>query len=536
MGGVIMFNNVVFTNAHFDLIEEDVRYYVRFRKKDYPMSEFNTTLGSFPQFLLTDFSALRTAMVHASGTVIHIGEKRPRIEISISKDRMKASVRLNYSDDEVAKLDPPVLAKDIIRQLEASHVIFGYDLQSISQNLQFRTEYTVATGTLPDKGSDASIRYYNVSEPQPKLFEDGKVNHYELQLINNVEKGDWVGERDDATPGETGKTVYGEVLPGQSGRQLDLSYDPNTVEEVYVDKDKKTYLYSKRKGAVVFEDGKISVCNYLEIDGKVSFKTGNIDFDGFVGVTDTIEDNFSITAEKDIQVMGDIGVGAVNTIESTEGNIYIRGGIAGKNKARIVCNGNLYTKFAADCTIECEGTVNIGYYAMNCQIKAKEVIMESSKSKIIGGRTEADIKVVTGEIGGRGEIFTQVVINGFKRDELKSKYDAINDAIQKYEQKLTAIKQKLNIYDSSTTISDKEKENLKQLTELESTLKDNLKLLLDNQKHYKSYLQTKGEGEIRVTSKIYPNVKLAFSDSEMHSHGSNLPVTYYLSGNTIKEL
>lgn len=78
---------------------------------------------------------------------------------------------------------------------------------------------------------------YEIQEPQPKITEDGKVNHYELNLINKVERGGWLGERIDATPGEPGKSVFGEEIPAKPGKQLPLLYDRNSVEEVY-DKEK----------------------------------------------------------------------------------------------------------------------------------------------------------------------------------------------------------------------------------------------------------------------------------------------------------
>jgi len=39
------------------------------------------------------------------------------------------------------------------------------------------------------------------------------VDHYELNLINKVKTGDWLGERIDPTPGTAGKSVKGNRYP-----------------------------------------------------------------------------------------------------------------------------------------------------------------------------------------------------------------------------------------------------------------------------------------------------------------------------------
>ncbi len=181
----------------------------------------------------------------------------------------------------------------------------------------------------------------------------------------------------------------------------------------------------------------------------------------------------------------------MDTIESRDGSIYIRGGIAGKNKAKIICNGDLYTKFASECTIECEGTVNIGSYAINCNIKAKEVILESYKSRIIGGSIHANIKVQAGEIGNRTESYTKITVTGFERNKIKEEYDTIVVTIKKYKEKISLLKQKLSIY-SSSSLNDDHKVEFDKLNEEFEYYKKNLKMLYDKQKKNVSYLHAKG--------------------------------------------
>lgn len=528
-----MSDHVIFFNDYFELIEERDHYAIRFLKAGLDVGELSQVFNQIPRLQLTEFAALKSASLLATGKKTVIGTKKPKVEVRVSKDRMIAYLKLNMTNKAFEEASKEDLVKEILELMVRENVVYGYDIRTIPQKLQVEDEIAVAKGLYPTKGDDAVVTYYDVGSPQPRVHSDDTVDHYELELIHNVHQGDWLGERLEPTLGILGKTVTGEGLAAIAGRQEKLLYDSKSVEEVFVKPDKKTYLYAKRNGAVVMNGEKIGVLDYLEIDGSVSFHTGNIDFDGFVGVTDTVDDNFSISAEQDVQVLGDLGVGAVDFIESRQGNIYIKGGIAGKNKARILCHGNLYTKFAADCTIECEGTVNIGFYAMNCSIKAKEVVMESQKSRIIGGFIEADMKVVSAEVGNRSEIPTHIQINGFDREALKEKHDRVEGAITQYNEKLQTLGQKLAIYRKMPTLSEKDRVEYEKLADFHDQLSKNLELLKGNLQQYKSYLATKGEGEVRITRKLHGNVRMSFKGMEIMSEASELPLSYFTRNNEI---
>ena len=107
-----------------------------------------------------------------------------------------------------------------------------------------------------------------------------------------------------------------------------------------------------------YQGDRISVSNLLEITEDVDFKTGNIDFDGFLSIRGTVADNFSVAANKDVEILGNFGIGSVKEIESRCGSVYIKGGIAGKNKAVVKSTRDLYTKYVSDATILCDGDVS----------------------------------------------------------------------------------------------------------------------------------------------------------------------------------
>ena len=501
--------------------------------KSYSLGAFQKIIKKYPRVGIDQFSKLKEALEQADGTEVIIGELKPLVEVTTTKDGLKAYATILLNQEEFDAYDKSQLIAEVIGALENERVIFGILMEQLKEKLRPNEKILVAEGVLPIKGQDAIVNMYELKDKKPEIYQDGKVNHYELNLINKVEKGDWLGERVEPTKGTVGKTVYGEEIPAPAGVQAKLSYDRKTVVEEYNQNRTVLTLRAGQTGAVIYENDKIGVCNCLEIEGKVSFETGNIDFDGFVDVKDSVEDNFSVKADNDIQIMGSLGLGGVDTVESREGSIYIRGGIAGKNKATVVCKGDLYTKFAADCNIECSGTVNIGYYALNTNIKAKEVILESSTSKIIGGQIEANIRVIAAEIGNRSETPTFITVTGFSRNQYKEEYDQMKEDVETLTNQITFIKQKISVYNANE-LDKKQEAMLDELEELHYQCSKRLKYLKVQRKKYQSYLKTRGDGEVKATKYMYPAVKIQIKNHERwNSKFKALPVTCYVVNNKL---
>jgi uncharacterized protein (DUF342 family) len=491
-------------------------------------------LAAHPRIQITQFANLKKA-IDEPNQLFHIGAMKPLLELSYSADKLTGYACYNMSEDEFQNNDKTELMEIILAQAKNDGIVFGIDIEKATNNMKPLVKFVFASGQLPIRGEDATIQLYEIKDIKPEIYKNGNVNYYELSVINKVNKGDWVGERIEPTDGTPGKTIFGDIIPPVKGKQIKIPYDMKTIQAVIDDTGKKTSLFAKQQGAVIYEGSTITICNCLEISDTVSFETGNIDFDGFVDIKNSVDDNFSVVANKNIQIMGDLGVGGVDTIESREGCIYIRGGIAGKGKAKIICNGDFYAKFVSDCTIECTGSVNIGYYAMNANIKAKEVVFESLDSKIIGGNIEADVRVVTGEIGNRNEIVTRITILGFNRAAYKADYDSLKLLIEKIKEKIAFYKQEMAIY-SSTVLTEEQSKKLYAIDDKYNEFKEKLVLLNNRLAKCRSYLQAKGEGEIHFNKCIYPRVVLTIKNEKLIINDkSTTPTSYYYSNNNLTE-
>lgn len=462
------------------------------------------------------------------------GYPQERISTEISRDGMSAYITLNIGDEELRGSNQPYLIKEILLRLNKEGVVYGIKKSVLFGDLLNHRKLLVAEGIPPVNGEDSVISMYRLKERKPEIKEDGKADYYDMNLINRVEKGAWLGERTEPTSGTPGKTVKGEIIPAIPGKRYPLIYDRNTVKEVY--ENGITTLYSLITGAVHYKGDVISVSNLLEITGDINFKTGNIDFDGYLTVKGSVADNFSVIAGKDVEILGNFGVGSVKEIESRSGSVYIKGGIAGKNKAVVKSPSDLYTKYVSDATILCEGNVHIGFYCLNSNIVAKQVIIESPRGQIIGGNIQADLKVDVPIIGSGAEKRTVISVKGFDRRSLKNKLERLQDELTALKSKLARSKQEMSIYSFSMETSLGENKEYEKAKESYLKLKDGVNDVESELKTVVSNLKVKGDGEINIQKKAYPNTFLEIKNKSKEIRQELLPTCFYIQNDELKEI
>ncbi len=501
----------IYQNEYFSLLSDNDRLYISVYRSGYEMREFNQLLLDMPTLQLDNFLHLKNALDEARGLRICIGVIKPRVEVIISVDEMEARIKLNITAKEFAE-NKITISSEIIQALNKAGVTEGLD-DLFQKPITVQKEISIAKGIKPKDGKDAVIKYYEIQEKKPIVKEDGSVNHYELNLIDNVKKGDWLGEKIPPTEGRPGRTVNGKPLAPRKGIDLKLKYDRKTVEEF--EEDGKIVLRAAIDGAVKFEGDKIRVDNHLVVPVDVGYETGNISFDGYVTVKGTVKDGFSVIAKNDIAIQGSMGLGVVDKIISKEGSIYIKGGIFGKNVSLIEAKKSVFVKYCNECRITAGEDINVGFYALDSSLKAKKIIMDPVHGKIIGGSVNAEIQVVTGVIGNKFEKKTYISVTGFDRAAIKNEFEQL---LEKYKAMLTEVnKVKHEIESFERSSSDPEYMNSKEynnyLRKYDEILVE-IKLLDEYRKRLQQILETKGEGEVGVYKAAYPETYIEIKNMQ----------------------
>ena len=524
--------DVIYMDRYIKITKENEEFFIESFEKGMTMDIFNSIIANHPEIQITSFMAIKNAVLYSPVKKIKFADVKERVAVEISDDGLKAYITLFVSDDELNEGRNVELLKEILKKLSEKGVVFGVNQEALLGELKNQTKILIAEGIEPINGEDSVIKMYEIIEPKPNILDDGKVNYYELSLINHVKEGEWLGERIDPTVGTHGKSVRGTLIMAMPGKKYPILYDKNSVRECY--EDGVTRLYALRSGAVNYIGDRISISNHLEIPENVDFKTGNIDFNGYITVKGSVEDNFTLAADHDIEILGIYGVGSIKEIVSRGGGIYIKGGIAGKNKAVIKSKKDIYTKFVSDAVIICEGRVHIGLYCINSTIIAKEVIVDSPKGQIIGGNIQAEYKVVATVIGSPSEARTQISVKGYNRAVLKKTYEDMDTDIIKLKDDLVKVKQEMSLY--STELTHEQMIDLERIKELYCDIKNKLKQSEDGKRAVSNYLRTKGEGEVAILKKAYPNTIIEIKKNIREIKKTILSTTFYYQNQEINEI
>ncbi len=524
-----MADQVVHKCDFIEITTDGDNYYIQSFKAGFSLDQFNKIISQHPQIKITSFTTVKSAIVFAPKQKEKFGEKREKVVIEVSADGMRAFLTLHVTPDELTTTKRNVLKVLINEKLKQEGVVYGIKEDVLLGVLENEKKMIIAEGKQPENGTDCIIKMYEIKEAKPIVHADGSVDHYELNLINRVDKGEWLGERIDATPGNPGKTVMGAEVPPVPGKNISLTYDKNSVyEEV---EGNKTVLYSKNSGAVNYKDGRISVSNHLEIDGDVDFSTGNIDFDGCVTIKGTIDDNFMVTADGDIEVLGDLGIGSIRGLESRKGSIYIKGGISSKHMVMIKAAKNVFAKYASNVGISAGGLIHIGFYCINCDISAREILIESSKGQIWGGTIIAEARISASTIGSPSEKRTLLCVKGIDKEIIKRQIEEVNSQLSSRKTDMEQYKNELSSLGSKSGNSreaDLIRENI-------AKTNHEIKSLEEQKKSMGSLLKIHGDGEIVAQRRIFPNCSIEIKGCIKEIHQAENAVTYYVSENELKE-
>jgi len=457
-----------------------------------------------------------------------------RMRVELINNDLAAVIIYNLPPEDLDMKNRARLIDESLSALNEKGVVYGIKMELFDSEIINGMPYVIAEGVPPVHGSDSVIRMYELKESSPEIREDGKANYYELKLINIVKAGDWLGERIEATEGTPGISVKGEQIKPIPGRTYPLEYDRNTVEEVF--EGTKTTLYAKINGAVNYDNGKLSVSNHLQIEGDVDLSTGNIKFDGYLTIRGTVCDGFSVEATKDIEINGELGLGNVKEIISTNGSIYIKGGIASKGRAQIRAAKNVYTKFVDNADIISGGTVHIGYYCLNSTITAKEVILDSASGKIIGGHVKAEVRVSSPIIGCEIEKKTLIEVTGFNRKLFMEQLSSSLHNLSELKKEQQSLKELLLNLDGPGQSDPSYRRRYNEAQERLSIIRDNIKKLEEERKNIMSYLKARGEGEISASRKIYPNSTLIIKQNRVDIQYQTLSTVYYVQDGVLKKI
>ncbi|MCY9659058.1 FapA family protein [Paenibacillus chondroitinus] len=427
------------------------------------------------------------------------------ISISISDDKLSAFLLINNMDDTFK-----VTAAELEELAQKNRIIHGLNRQLLAQIAAnsksfYQQKVVIAVGTKAEQGANGYISYtfdLDENDKKPQELDDGRVNYKEVVSLNNVKKGQLIGQRFLATEGTPGRAVTGETLFSKAGKEARFKIGKNVI----ADAEQKA-LYALIDGMVVKTDrDKVNVFPVYEVNGDVDYHIGNIDFIGTVVVRGNVLPGFKIRAAGDIRITG--GVEAAEL--EADGSIEINAGIVGQNKAFVKAGKNVKSSFIQDATVEVLGELKVSQSIMHSIIRAgKAVNCNGAKGLIVGGTIQAGERVTARTIGN--SMSTTTVIEVGVLPELRNEMIHLRSQLRVFMENMDKTEKALLLLDSLAAAGQLTPDKLAMRVKLNHTKRQGIEeqnTIKERILEIEKSLEDSEQAKVEVLSTVYGGTKI----------------------------
>lgn len=372
--------------------------------------------------------------------------------------------------------------------------------------------HLIAQGKPPLHGEDGYVAdmFSRSVKRQAKINESGKIDYTELNLIQNVNKGETICHIFPPTSGKPGKSISGETISQRNGKPAVVPCGRNTMLS-----EDGSCLIAALSGRVEFNGKNFQVKPVLEIKGNVDYSTGNINFVGDVDIQGDICSGFNVKALGNISVCGVVEACKVEA----GGDLILQKGVKGDMQAVIQAHRSIYAKYLESCTIYVRENLQSDCI-INCNVySGGSVHVDSGRGAIIGGKIRAANTVSAKTIGSKAECHTFIGLGGmpsaeFEQECTKQEISELTSLLELLQQQpdspaklkgLPMVQMKLSV-------------NLNKLKQYKDTL---------NQIKIQEYAQTRHEERL-ICDTAYAGTEISVSDASLTLHSETKYCTYAL--------
>ena len=439
-------------------------------------------------------------------TDMQVLPERESVKIDISMDRMTVTAFF-YPPTEGAEL---MTEQELRSSLEYRRVKFGIcddNIASFFAHRQYCTEIVVAQGKPVVQGRNAKVELHFNSNlrARPTLKEDGSVDYFHLNLINNVKEGDLLATLHPEVLGTPGVNVFGESIKPASVKAAFIKAGKNTT----LSEDKKT-LTAAKSGHVTVTEGRISVSDVLQLEN-VDVATGNIDYDGSVEVNGVVASNFSVKAGGNIIVRG-IVEGA--TLEAGADIVLECGAKAGGN---IKSGGNVVTRFIENANVSARGGITSECILHSNVSSGTEINVTGRRGFIAGGRVSAADKIRAKVLGS--EMGANTIIEVGADPQIKLRLKELQKSMTEAQKNIESIRPTIEgftkMLKAGVKFNPQQVASAKKLVELNKTLNEQIESESEEYSELMERLAESKEAEVVVEGIAYPGTTVNIGELSM---------------------
>lgn len=417
------------------------------------------------------------------------------IHITVSADGLQA----------ILQIDPPVNGGsaptlDALRAaLAAQNVSFQVNetlLQVLSDNPAYNQNLLIAQGFPPVDGEDGTVSFQirvQKTGLAPKVREDGTVDYHDLDLVENVSKGQVLCVLTPPTDGTPGMSVRGTPIPQKRGKAAPSYQGKNTQLG-----EDGTSILATINGQADFDGRKINVNETFLVKDNVDNSTGNIRVNGNLTVQGSVLPGFVLEAGGNIEIRGAVESATLRA----EGSIRLHSGIAG---GTLSCEGDLQCRFIENSNVTVKGDIQAEFIINSTVRCGRNIRVVGKIARIIGGSCMAGENIEARTIGTESNVKTKLTLGTdpsiFQRQQ--ELLTQVAEASQRLE-KLTPLLRILNQLDAAGRLTPDKKqtlENVRYSFETDTKFLEDADIELEK---ISQILHTKGFGRVICGGPLYP--------------------------------
>ena len=394
--------------------------------------------------------------------------------------------------------------------LSSYNISYNVDIEKLKEieaSPVYSRNILIACGIAPIDGIDGTISFQiktEKSSPKPKNNEDGSVDYYDLDIVENVIQGQVLCVITPPTEGTPGISVKGKEIQQKKGQPAP-SYLGNNTE---LNED-GTAVLSKIDGQVMFTGNKINVDETFYVKGDIDISTGNIKVVGNLVVLGMVLPGFTIEADGNIDVKGIV---EASTIKAG-GNIKLQSGIVSSS---LNCDGNLNCRFIENCNVYVKGDIKAEYIINSAVTCGKNVQVNGLRARIIGGNCVAGKNIEAHTIGSPAGTHTRLELGTDptvmqRQQELLAQIAALEKSIKSLDPLITMLHQLEDINQLSP-------EKRQTFDNVGYNYDTNTRLLQEDKRELEEIAQSikaKGFNRILCTDTIHPGTTVVIGNTKL---------------------
>lgn len=454
-----------------------------------------------------DLGLVEKLLQEGEAEEVKIAERRPELDrgasflVDIAPHGMKAYC--TYLPPLGKKI--PTL-REAIQMLNKNNLFYGIDEEKLQAilNENVKQEREIANGRPPVEGKSGELRYHfqlPSEQKHVKELEDGTVDYHNLDLIVNVRRGDLLVTKIPPTSGETGLDVTGKEINPKPGKDIKLPKGKN----VEIGPDGMS-LFATIDGQVFMNGNKVNVLPVYIVEGDVDLETGNIQFLGNVVVKGNVQEGFSVKADGDIEIAGNVGAANLEA----GGKVIVRKGFQGKQKGMIKATSDVHINFIENGHVITRGNLFVNGAIMHSTIVAKINVVVEGRGLIVGGSVQAGNDVIAKTIGSH--LATPTEIMAGCDPEIRQQLEQLNIEIENATENLDKVVKGIDLLrKAENQLGSLPKDKYAVLNQFGSTrsyLEDQMNSLVQQRDFLAKQLKEQKNGRVKVLERVHPGVRI----------------------------